>query len=500
MSLTRSSENATPKIEGGGDKSPGQTGMAATGFGVDTGPEAPGKAAATPMMKQYLEIKAAHADCLLFYRMGDFYELFFDDAIAASAALDIALTKRGKHLGADIPMCGVPVHAADNYLAKLIRAGFRVAVCEQMEDPAEARKRGAKSVVRREVIRLVTAGTLTEETLLDARTHNYLVALARAGGALALAWVDISTGDFSTGATTIEDLPSDLARLQPGELLVTDNITQAAEFADKLVEWQSVITTLPAAQVSSAGAEANIKRQFGVSSLDGFGAFTRPELAAAGALLHYLDETQKGSLPTLRPLRQIDGGATMAIDAATRRSLELTRTLSGERSGSLLAHIDETSTSGGARLLAERLSAPLTDAQAINGRLDMVAYFIDQPIAFEAVREHLSRCPDLERALSRLSAGRGGPRDLLAIRQGLDQGFEIKKLLLHAAEKQDLSRQPSGIVLACGDLGSQGGLIDLLERALAPEPPFLSRDGGLLPTATMRRSMNCASCVITVDS
>jgi DNA mismatch repair protein MutS len=454
MSLARSSENATPN------------------------PAAP--EGATPMMAQYLEIKAQHPDCLLFYRMGDFYELFFDDAAQAAAALDITLTRRGRHLGDDIPMCGVPVHAADGYLARLIRKGFRVAVCEQVEDPAEARKRGGKSVVRRDVVRLVTAGTLTEEALLDARSHNYLAAVGRAEGALALAWLDMSTGDFCAGPTAAADLEADLARLQPGELLVPETLGAAAELRETLDAWHTVLTPLPAARFGSQRGEEVLKRQFAVASIDGFGAFGRAELAAAGALVAYLAETQKGVLPRLRPPQRLEAHATMAIDAATRRSLELTRTQQGERAGSLLAAIDRTVTGAGARLLAERLSAPLTDPGAINERLDAIAWFLERPAPAARLRGALRACPDLERALSRLSVGRGGPRDLLAVAQGLGRAGDIRRLLADALADGGLARPPAAIAAAAADLGDHSALVTLLGGALVDEPPLAARDGGFV--------------------
>ena len=432
------------------------------------------------MMSQYLEIKGQYPDCLLFYRMGDFYELFFADAVKASEALDITLTKRGKHQGDDIPMCGVPVHAADGYLARLIRKGFRVAVCEQIEDPAEARKRGSKSVVKRDVVRLVTAGTLTEEALLDARSHNYLAALGRAEGALALAWLDMSTGDFCTGPTTAADLEADLARLQPGELLVPETLGAVAEVREALDDWHTALTPLSSARFNSQRGEEVLKRQFAVASLDGFGAFSRAELAAAGALVAYLDDTQKGGLPRLRPPQRIEAHATMAIDAATRRSLELTRNQQGERTGTLLSCIDRTVTGAGARLLAERLSAPLTDPGAINQRLDAIAWFMERPAVGGRLREALRACPDMERALSRLSIGRGGPRDLLAIAQALGQAAGIRQLIGKAAETDPLGPLPRAVKTAAEDLGSHGALVALLTRALVEEPPLIARDGGFV--------------------
>jgi DNA mismatch repair protein MutS len=286
---------------------------------------------ATPLMAQYLAVKRAHPGHLLFYRMGDFYELFFEDAVQAAAALSIALTKRGKHEGDDIPMCGVPVHASEGYLAKLIRHGFKVAVCEQLEDPAEAKKRGAKSVVRRDVVRIVTPGTLTEESLLDARSHNYLAALAETGGALGLAWVDISTGDFAVQPIEAGDLPAALARLAPSEILLPDRLFQRADLAPALADWRRALSPLPSARFDSDGGRRRLEAAFAVKALDGFGSFGRAEIAASGALVDYLQTTQLGRLPRLSPPRRLAAGASLEIDAATRRNLELARSLTGER-------------------------------------------------------------------------------------------------------------------------------------------------------------------------
>jgi DNA mismatch repair protein MutS len=341
----------------------------------------PRPAAVTPMMAQYLEIKAAHPGCLLFYRMGDFYEMFFEDALQAAKALDITLTKRGQHEGQDIPMCGVPVHAADGYLLRLIRHGFKVAICEQMEDPAAARKRGAKSVVKREVTRLVTPGTITEDELLDSRAHNYLAALAEAGGALGLAWLDMSTGDFLAQPLAPEPggLAAALARLAPGELVLSERLLQRPELFEVLGEWKTALTPLPGARFDSQNARRRLEVFYRVQALDAFGAFTRPELAAAGALLDYVELTQKGRLPRFGALRRQASGAVMEIDAATRRNLELTAALSGGRRGSLLGTIDRSVTGAGARLLAARIAAPLTDPAAISARHDAVASWPARP-------------------------------------------------------------------------------------------------------------------------
>ncbi|RMF07852.1 MAG: DNA mismatch repair protein MutS, partial [Alphaproteobacteria bacterium] len=433
------------------------------------------------MMAQYLEIKAQHPDCLLFYRMGDFYELFFDDAVAAAEALDITLTRRGKHLGEDIPMCGVPVHSADSYLARLIRKGFKVAVGEQTEDPAEARKRGSKAVVQREVVRIVTPGTLTEDVLLDARANNYLAALARAQNCYALAWVDISTGDFHLSRVAASEIDTELGRLLPGEILVSERLLADDRMAQSaLAEWMPRVTTRPATDFDSADGEARLKALFGLGSLDGLGTIERAELAAAAAIVGYLEETQKQNLPKLARPRVETVNETMAIDRATRRNLELSETLSGERKGSLLATIDRTVTGGGARLLAQRLGAPLTDPVEINGRLDLVGYFVERETLRERLRSRLRRTPDMERALSRLSVGRGGPRDLAAVRDALGAAGTIRAALAAEIERSDLAGTPVQLERAMTGIGEHAALVDRLTAALQPDLPLTTREGGFI--------------------
>ncbi|WP_151120974.1 DNA mismatch repair protein MutS [Hypericibacter adhaerens] len=429
---------------------------------------------ATPLMAQYLAIKAQNRDCLLFYRMGDFYELFFEDAVKASAALDIALTKRGKHDGQDIAMCGVPVHAADAYLARLIRQGFKVAVCEQIEDPAEAKKRGAKAVVKRDVIRVVTPGTLTEDTLLDARRHNYLAALADAAGGLGLAWLDISTGDFQLQAVEPRDLAAVLARLSPGELLVPERLLAQAALKEQLADWTPILSPLPSSRFDSEAARKRLEAFYGVKALDAFGSFERAEIAAAGTLIDYVQLTQRGKLPRLSAPRRLARGSVMEIDAATRRNLELTETLSGTREGSLIAAIDRSVTGAGARALAAALAAPSTDPAIVGARLDMVERLVSGAALREDLRALLRRAPDIERALSRLMLGRGGPRDLAALKAGLAVAGEVRRLLEREADL------PSGLAAAARHLGDHAALVGELERALAPELPVITRDGGFI--------------------
>jgi DNA mismatch repair protein MutS len=432
--------------------------------------------AASPVMAQYHEIKRANPGCLLFFRMGDFFELFFEDAVAASQALDIALTKRGRQDGADIPMCGVPVHTADAYLARLIRAGFKVAICEQIEDPAEARRRGAKGPVRRAVVRVVTPGTLTEDGLLDARRHNYLAGLAEAGAQLGLAWLDLSTGSFALAPTSEPALPGDLARLSPGEILLPERLLTRPALFELFAAWKPALTPLPNQRFESDGARRRLESFYGVTALDGFGNFGRAEIAAAGALVDYVGLTQQGRAPHLEPPRRVTPGSVMQIDAATRRNLELTATLAGERRGSLLATIDRTITAAGARLLAEHVSAPLTDPAAIAARLEAIAFFMDRAELATAVRERLRHCPDIERSLTRLSLGRGGPRDLAALRQSLGETARLRQMLAEPG----LVPLPMRLGEVRRGLGEHEALVDRLQRALAGELPLFTRDGGFI--------------------
>ncbi len=425
----------------------------------------------TPMMAQYLEIKEAHPGSLLFYRMGDFYELFFDDAVAASEALDIALTKRGKHAGEDIPMCGVPVHAAEGYLLTLIRKGFRVAVCEQMEDPAEAKKRGSKSVVKRGVVRLVTPGTLTEDSLLEARRHNYLAALTEVRGDVALAYSDISTGELRVLSLPEVRIGPELARLMPREVLLCDNREEA--WAEVIEDNGASLTPLGRAAFDSTAAEGRLCSLYKVDTLDAFGSFTRAELSALGAIVEYVDITQKGQLPLLRPPVREAQDRVVQIDASTRRNLELTRALAGGRQGSLLSVVDRTVTAGGGRLLERRLSAPSRVLDEIHGRLEAVTYAVDNSTLANRLRDSLRRVPDLDRALSRLSLDRAGPRDLASIRNAIGQALDLAATLTPL----DL---PALLTETTALLQGQDELLDLLDQALVAEPPLLARDGGFI--------------------
>jgi DNA mismatch repair protein MutS len=436
------------------------------------------RASATPMMEQFIDIKANNPGSLLFYRMGDFYELFFDDAVEASRALGITLTKRGQHLGHDIPMCGVPFHAADDYLQRLIALGYRVAVCEQIEDPAEAKKRGSKSVVKRDVVRLVTPGTITEEKLLSPAESNYLMALSRIkGGAdaqFALAWIDISTGVFRIAETTHTRLLADIWRIEPRELIVSEALFYDTEFKSIFDMVGRVAVPQPAVLFDSATAEARVTRFFGVNSLDGFGSFSRVELAAAAAAVAYVEKTQFAERPPLgRPERE-SSATTLFIDPATRANLELVKTLSGERSGSLLHAINRTVTGSGARLLAERLMSPLTVVDVITKRQDSVSYFLGAQGLCDDIRAVLKQVADMPRALSRLALDRGGPRDLGAILHGITAAKDVGRLI----EGQALPEELSAAVAAIASLPQ--ALQQRLVETLAEDLPLLKRDGGFL--------------------
>ena len=469
----------------------------------DAPPATEASSRVTPMMEQYLEIKAANPGLLLFYRMGDFYELFFEDAEIASRALGIMLTKRGKHQGVDIPMCGVPVERSDDYLHRLIAQGFRVAVCEQMEDPAAARARGAKSVVRRDVVRLVTPGTLTEDTLLDARANNYLLAIARMRGSsgadrLGLAWIDISTSEFIVTECSISELAATLSRINPNEIIVTDALYGDSDIGPTLREWPAV-TPLTRDVFDSSTAERRLCDYFAVATMDGLSAMSRLEAAAAAAAVTYIDRTQVGKRPPLSPPSREASGTTMAIDPATRANLELTRTLGGERRGSLLDAVDCTVTSAGSRLLAQRLAAPLTDSDAIARRLDAIAAFVADSGLRDDVRSTLHAAPDLSRALARLSLGRGGPRDLAGLRDAI---LAADQALAQLARMQEPPQEIAAIMAALRRPSRE--LAREFACALAEQLPLLKRDGGFVresyePALDEARNLRDASRLVVAS-
>lgn len=455
-----------------GNTKPGNNAAASQGTSVSYQP--------TPMMAQFLEIKAANPDCLLFYRMGDFYELFFEDAEIASRALGITLTKRGKHHGRDIAMCGVPYHASDQYLQRLIKLGHRVAVCEQTESPVEAKKRGPKSVVRREVVRLVTPGTLTEDNLLDAKQHNFLTCLVRirSSDEMAISWVDISTGEFSVTSTDPAKLPSELARLAPKEIIFPESLLAEPVINEALLDSGVALAPLPASRFESAVGERSLKQHFNVAALEAFGDFTRAEISACGGLVEYILLTQVGKMPNIQRPHKLTSGHAMLIDVATRTNLELTKTLSGERKGSLLATIDFTITGPGGRLLAEHLSSPLAVSERVNLRLDAVDFFYRSETMRQDVRTNLKDCPDLGRALARLTLDRGSPQDLANIARGIASCKALASIL---AKTEPLDETPKLIDAIAGILAMDDeGLVKQLQDALDEDLPGMTRDGGFI--------------------
>ncbi|WP_293676535.1 DNA mismatch repair protein MutS [uncultured Phenylobacterium sp.] len=444
----------------------------------------PDAAGATPVMAQFFEAKASQPDALVFFRMGDFFELFFEDAQKAAAVLGITLTARGQHGGQPIPMAGVPAHAMEAYLAKLIRAGFKVAVCDQLEDAAEAKRRGGhKAVVRRDVVRVVTPGTLTEDGLLDARGANRLAAVSVRAGHAAVASVELSTGEVECLAVTVAGLASALAALGPSEILVPDRLFADEAVSQALKSAGGFVQPMPGALAEPGASETRLKRLYGVETLDGFGPFTGAEISALGLIAAHLETTQAGRLPALSAPRRAGESDVMVIDPATRSSLEIERSTSGARDGSLLGAIDRTVTAPGARLLASRLARPLLDPAAIDARLDAVAWFCGHRAQRQKLREVLKGLPDMARALSRLALGRGGPRDLGALAVGLEAGEAICRLF--ADTRDPLVSQPAEVsqalfALDLANLPDLAQFRDLLASGLGPDLPALARDGGFV--------------------
>jgi len=416
------------------------------------------------MMVQYLGLKAKAGDCLLFYRMGDFFELFFDDARAAAAALDIALTSRGEHDGQPIPMCGVPVHAAEGYLARLIKAGHRVAIAEQTESPEAAKARGGKTLVTRDIVRFVTAGTLTEDSLLDSWASNMLVAVAQAGEFFGLAAADISTGYFELLTVTGGSLEAELARLSASELVVPEGLPQSPP--DAIIR--------PRADFESTLGGDLLRQHFALTTLGSIGPVTRAEQAAAGGLISYLAHAGQGKMPFLKfPVRR-EVHEHLLIDQATRDSLEINSASKGGRAGSLLAEVDRTITGAGARQLASDLAAPLMDKAKIDARLSLVQWFHDAPLTRDAVRAALRQLPDIARALGRVVAGRGSPRDLGQIRDGLDAARVLRERL------GGMENRPELLDHLLPALDGHGHMVDLLTRALVASPPTDTTQGGYI--------------------
>ena len=445
----------------------------------------------TPAMGQYLEIKKEHPEYLLFYRMGDFYELFFEDAVTASGALGLTLTSRSKTGDKDIPMCGVPFHAYEIYMARLIKMGYKVAICEQMEDPKEAKKRGYKAVVRREVVRLVTAGTLTEETLLEAKRNNYIAACYVRATEIGLAWLDISTGAFYMQNITVDKIPAHtmlsnaLGRLNPVELLIDDRLLEYPAYFELFGDYRDQLSVRPHALYNLNSATATLLKAYNVKTMDAFGDFSKVELIAAGVLLGYVESTQKGKFPRLEMPERIIGEDLMEIDAATRRSLELLEPTSAGGI-SLLKVMDKTVTGIGGRLLAKRLAAPVMNIREINDRLDCVAFFMDNPQVRQEIREAMRKCLDMERAVQRLCLGRGGPRDLFDLAESLKIIPRIQTAVTLFANHQPDSvyaMPPQALLQIAEGFFDHSLLAESIAGVLLEERdklPVLARNGGFI--------------------
>ncbi len=429
----------------------------------------------TPMMKQYLDIKSSYPNAIVFYRMGDFYEMFFEDANVAAPILGIALTKRGQYQDKDIPMCGIPFHSSDAYIAKLIGKGQKIVICEQMESPEEAKKRGAKSVVRREAVRIITPGTITEDNLLNSSSSNFLVSIASIKEEVALAWTDISTGEFYTSISSFTSLNNDLARINPQEILISDKLYQQESINLALADFRRIVTIQANNLFDLSKAEHKIKQYYNVISSDAFGIYTQVELIACGAILEYVELTQKTNQIRLRYPSRLNHSLFMAIDAATRRNLELNISSSGEKRDSLLHLINKTRTSSGSRLLVQYIAAPLIDVEAINNRLDLVEFFIKNIELTEEIIPLLGAIGDVERSLARFSFNRAGPRDLQVISNSLNAANFILSSFAHF--EGDVSNL---LQRHLANLGNFDNLILELDSALNGELPLLARDGGFI--------------------
>ena len=441
----------------------------------------------TPLMQQYLGVKEKYPGYLIFFRLGDFYELFFDDAITASKVLDIALTKRGKNENEDIPMCGVPFHAYESYLAKLIRNGYKVAICEQLEDPQEAKKRGYKAIVKRDVVRIITQGTLTEASMLDDKKNNYILAINKVNSLLGFAWIDLSTGLFHTQDFDLSEfgenyaLMTTLSRLSAAEIVLPDTYLQNPEIFSALREWQNKLSVLPSARFNFENASNILKKYFKINTLDSFGSFSRAEISAAGTLLSYIEATQIGKMPRIEPPQKINNRDVMEIDISTRKNLEILESCSSKGS-SLLRAVDYTITGAGSRMLSRRLASPSTNLKEINERLDLVDYFIKNPAICKNLREIFKSMPEIERAISRIAFNKGGPRDMLGLAISLDKMPKIRNTIFGGEPGKTVQDEiPPALKLLMDNLGNYNNITAKIFDALDEENlPLLARDGGFI--------------------
>ena len=430
----------------------------------------------TPMFQQFLEIKADNLDCLLFFRMGDFYELFFEDAVIASKELDIALTSRGKYDGDPVPMCGVPHHAYMPYLEKLTKNNYKVAICEQTESPKEAKIRGGtKALVKREVVRIVTPGTLTEEILLDADKNNFLLSINTNNKNIGISWLDVSTGELYTEECFKNNFLSVIARIRPSEILLMGTVDNY--YSDLIKKtFDCVVSPLIQNINNSKKAEKLICLHFGVKTLASFGRFSENEIITCWSLLDYVSLTQKGNLPPIRFPKSIKNESLMRIDSSTRKSLEISQTLIGNKKGSLIDAVDMTLTAVGARQLDKDISAPLTNIEEINGRLDMIDFLIDSNTVRESIRKILKSSADIDRAKARVILSRGGPRDLESIKLGIEGAHNLDNIL----DNKKFERFPKDFIALKKHLNRCSELLNLLKSILSENLPLFVKDGGFV--------------------
>ncbi|WP_353285759.1 DNA mismatch repair protein MutS [Wolbachia endosymbiont (group A) of Gastracanthus pulcherrimus] len=456
----------------------------------------------TPVMEQYLNLKAQYKDHLLFYRLGDFYELFFDDAIKAAKLLNIVLTKRGNSCGQEIPMCGVPAHSSESYLHKLIDLGFKVAICDQLETADEAKKRGYKSIVKRDVVRVVTPGTIIEDSLLEDKSNNYLASIVEQNDEYAISWLELSTGKFFHTLTSLKALDSDLLRISPRELLISEKFTEDEKIRSVLKNYKISITQHAQSFFEYSKSHRTLCEFYKIRELGSIGNFSKVEIMACGALLEYVRVTQRGSIPRLEFPKTYKQQNFMLIDASARRNLELFSTQFGEKKGSLISVIDHTVTASGGRLLKQMLASPLACSKAINLRLSTAQFFVNNHDSRKKIREILSNIPDIERSLSRLILGRGSPKDMNLLKIGLGKTLELSEFLckIESGENGSLPQQyviqteiqpasRAGITVKSDEselstihksLGNHKDLFELLNSAILDNNLSSVKEGGFI--------------------
>ncbi|WP_341813073.1 DNA mismatch repair protein MutS [Wolbachia endosymbiont (group B) of Germaria angustata] len=452
----------------------------------------------TPVMEQYLNLKAQYTDHLLFYRLGDFYELFFDDAIKAAKLLNIVLTKRGNSNGQEIPMCGVPAHSSESYLHKLIDLGFKVAICDQLETVDEAKKRGYKSIVKRDVVRVVTPGTIIADSLLEDKSNNYLASIVEQNDEYAISWLELSTGKFFHTLTSLKALDSDLLRISPRELLISEKFTEDEKIRSILKNYKISITQHAQSFFEYSKSHRTLCEFYKIRELGSIGNFSKVEIMACGALLEYVRVTQRGSIPRLEFPKTYKQQNFMLIDASARRNLELFSTQFGEKKGSLISVIDYTVTASGGRLLKQMLASPLACSKAINLRLSTAQFFVNNHEPRKKIREILSNIPDIERSLSRLILGRGSPKDMNLLKIGLGKTLELSEFLckIESGENVSLPQQyviqteiqpasraksdESELSTIHKSLGNHKDLFELLNSAILDNNLSSVKEGGFI--------------------